>query len=176
MPKAKKFEARPPLACGGGHIVVYKGGRSSPIPLRLRYTAKPLILLDEECPCPIYIGSVRAFAYLEGTGKLCTGVGGKYQPVRQFLKLALVLQYPIQIDNIAVQVIQHFYGKVTWQMPKDGGGSCERLHINLASGDVLNNPRYKVSFPASPLEGRHRTGWRGDAVQKFPFQLLNGFM
>jgi len=113
---------------------------------------------------------------LEGARKLCTGVGREYQPVRQFLKLALVLQYPIQIDNIAVQVIQHFYGKGTWQMPKDGGGSCERLHINLASGDVLDNPRCKVSFPASPLEGRHRTGGYGDAVQKFSFQLLAGLV
>jgi hypothetical protein len=59
---------------------------------------------------------------------------------------------------------------------KDGGGSCERLHINLASGDGLDNPRCKVSFPASPPEGRHRAGWYGDAVQKFPFQLLNGFV
>jgi hypothetical protein len=123
MPKAEKFEATTPLACGGGHIVVYKGYRSSPIPLCLRHAAKPLILLDEEGPCPIYIGSVKVFDYLEGARKLCTGVGREYQPVRQLLKLALVLQYPIQIDNIAVKVIQHFYGERLRQMPKYGRGA-----------------------------------------------------
>ena len=91
MPKAKKFEARKPVACSGGHIVVYKSYRSSPIPLPLCYTAKTLILLYEESPSPIYIGSSWGFGYLEGTCELGAGIGREYQSVRQLLKPGFIL-------------------------------------------------------------------------------------
>jgi hypothetical protein len=91
MPKAKKFEARKPAACGGGHIVAYMSYHSSPITHDFCLTAKTLILLYEESPSPIYIGSSWGFGYLEGTCELGAGVGREYQSVRQLLKTGFVL-------------------------------------------------------------------------------------
>jgi hypothetical protein len=164
-----------PLACGGSHIIIYCGYCTAPASFRFGYTGETLILPDVESPSPIYIGGSGVFNYLEGTHKFRTSVWRKYDPMRKLLKLGPVLQHTIQVDNIAVQVVEHFHGERLRQMPKDRSSAGKRLYINLAIGYVLNNPLCNFPLSAWPSERCYNLAWCGDAVQKLPFQLLNGF-